>query len=93
LLSVLALKIIKQLKATNFKGFKKRLLWTKHYTITLWETEKDMKEFVNSSVHLEAMKLSKKIAKEIRTVTIEADELPNWNEVKRMLAKGKVITF
>ncbi len=93
LLSVSALKIVKQLKATNFKDFKKRGVWTKHYTITLWDSEKELKEFASSGAHMEAMKQSRKIAKEIRTITIETNELPTWNEAKRILEKGKVFKF
>ena len=62
-----ALKIMGQLKSTNCKEFKKRGFWTKHYTMTLWENEADLKEFARSGAHLEAMKISNKIAKEIRT--------------------------
>ena len=61
--------------------------------MTLWETEHDLKEFARSGSHLEAMKNSRQIAKEIRTLTIDAEVLPNWKEAKKMLEGGKVITF
>ena len=35
-LSANALNIINQLKATNFKDFKKRGIWTKHYSTESW---------------------------------------------------------
>jgi hypothetical protein len=89
-LSASAFKIIKQLKATNCKDFKKQGIWTKHYTMTLWENENDLKDFARSGAHLEAMKQSKIIAKEIRTITIDGDKLPSWHEAKALLAKGKV---
>ena len=92
-LSLNALKIIKQLKASTYKDFKKQGMWTKHYTMTLWNNENELKEFATSGAHLEAMKISKKIAKEIRTITIDADNLPNWKEAKKLLEKGKVITY
>mgnify|MGYP000392120869 CR=1 FL=1 len=92
-LSVSAMKIIKQLKATSYKDFKKQGIWTKHYTMTLWKSEKDMKEFARSGAHLEAMKQSKSMAKEIRTITIDAEKLPNWKEAKALLSKGKVYTY
>jgi hypothetical protein len=92
-LSASAFGIIKQLKATNFKDFKKRGIWTKHYTMTLWNNENELKEFAKSGAHLEAMKKSKNIAKEIRTITIDADTLPSWDEAKKLLEKAKVFKY
>ena len=92
-LSSQALKIIKQLKASNCKEFKKRGMWTKHYTMTLWNNENDINEFAQSGAHLEAMKISKLIAREIRTITIEADSLPSWTEAKKLLENGKTLTY
>lgn len=92
-LSSKALKIIRQLKATNCKDFRKKGLWTTHYTMTLWNNEDELKNFARSGAHLEAMKVSKKIAKEIRTITIETDCLPNWTEAKELLQKGYVIKY
>jgi hypothetical protein len=92
-LSANALNIIKQLKATNYMDFKKRGIWSKHYTMTLWNNESDLKEFAKSGAHLEAMKKSKQIAKEIRTITIDADTLPSWDEAKKLLENAKVFIF
>lgn len=92
-LSSQALKIIRQLKSTNCQEFKKRGIWTKHYTMTLWENEAELKEFALSGAHVEAMKISNKIAKEIRTITIDTDSLPNWKEAKKLLEKGKVYKY
>ena len=92
-LSVSALGIMKQLKNTKHLDFKKKGFWTKHYTMTLWETEEDLKAFASSGAHLEAMKISKKIAKEIRTKTITADKLPDWNTAINMLNDAKVIKY
>mgnify|MGYP006240116879 CR=1 len=71
-LSSKALKIIRQLKTTNCKDFKKRGVWTKHYTMSLWNNEEEMKAFAYSGAHMEVMKTSKDIAKEIRSITIDA---------------------
>jgi hypothetical protein len=92
-LSASAFGIIKQLKATNYREFKKRGFWTTHYTMTLWNNESDLKEFAKSGAHLDAMKKSKRIAKEIRTITIETDALPSWDEAKKLLEKANVISF
>lgn len=92
-LSSFALKIINQLKATSCKDFKKRGIWTKHYTMTLWNSEQELKEFAQSGAHLEAMKASRLIAKEIRTVTIDTESLPSWSEAKILLSEGKVLKY
>jgi hypothetical protein len=92
-LSASALKILKQLKATNSLDFKKRGIWTKHYTMSLWNNEQEMRDFAMSGAHLEAMKTSKKIAKEIRTITLEAEKLPDWKTAIKLLEKGKVIKY
>ena len=92
-LSTNALNIIKQLKSTNYKDFKKKGIWTKHYTITLWNNESDLKEFAKSGAHLDAMKKSKQISKEIRTITIDTDTLPSWDEAKKLLENAKVFKY
>lgn len=92
-LSAEALKILKQLKSANTVDFKKRGIWTKHYTMSLWKNEEDMRAFATSGAHLNAMKLSKNIAKEIRTITIDADKLPDWKTAIELLEKGKVFKF
>jgi len=92
-LSASALKILKQLKATNSLDFKKRGIWTKHCTMSLWNNEQEMRDFAMSGAHLEAMKTSKKIAKEIRTLTIEANKLPDWETAIKLLENGKVIKY
>ena len=92
-LSKKALKITKQLKSSNHKGFKKKGFWTTHYTMTLWNNEEDMKDFAKNGAHLEAMKTSKQIAKEIRTITINTEELPIWKEAIKLLETGKIIKY
>lgn len=93
-LSSSAWKIMKQLKGTNYVAFKKQGLWTKHYTMTLWKNEEDLKTFARSGAHKEAMKLSRIIAKELNTLTIDADALLDWNSAKKLLEKdGKVLRF
>ena len=92
-LSLNAMRIMKQLKSTNYKDFKKSGFWTKQYTMTLWNNEEEMHQFARSGAHLEAMKSSKGIAKEIRTITIEADKLPKWKDAKEILKDGKIIKY
>jgi len=92
-LSASALKIIKQLKTTKCLEFKKRGLWTTHYTMTLWNSEQELLDFARSGAHLEAMKISKNIAKEIRTITYDTTSLPDWKTAIAMLENGKVIKY
>ena len=92
-LSINGLKIARQLKATNYKEFRKTGFWTKHYTMTLWSNEDELRDFARSGAHLEAMKKGSQIAKEIRTITIETESLPDWKEAKRLLQEAKVFKF
>lgn len=92
-LSLYALNIVKQLKTTNCLDFKKQGIWTLHYTMTLWKNEEQLKNFAKSGAHLKAMKDSAKIAKEIKTITIDADELPDWKTAKQLLTKAKSFRF
>lgn len=61
--------------------------------MTLWHNENQLKEFASIGAHLEAMKNSKQIAKEIRTITIDTDSLPSCKEAKRLLESGKIIKY
>lgn len=82
--------ISNQLKASNCLGFRKKGIGTKHYTMTLWKNEEDMKSFAYSKAHMDAIKESKSIAKEIRTITIDGNDFPDWKEAKTLLeSKGK----
>jgi hypothetical protein len=92
-LSYKAFKIINQLKTTSCKEFKKKGLWTKHYTMTLWNNDEELYNFAKSGAHLEAMKKSSEIAKEIRTITFETDRLPDWNQALKLLEQAKVHTY
>lgn len=92
-LSAKALRITRQLKSTQCKQFKKQGFWTTHYTMTLWNSEQELKDFAKSGAHLEAMKTSKEIAKEIRTLTIDGDQLPSWKVARELLSKVTPIGF
>jgi len=52
-----------------------------------------MASFARSGAHLEAMKNSKEIASEIRTISIQAEELPDWNQAKKLLVNARVLKF
>lgn len=84
---------MRQLKTTQCAGFKKKGAWKKHYTMTLWNNEEEMKSFARSGAHAVAMKESAQIAKEIRSITIDADTFPKWRDATTLVEKGKVIRF
>lgn len=93
-LSYRALGIMKQLKASKHRGYKNTGLWTTHYTMTLWNNAEDMQAFVRSGAHLEAMKQTASLAKELRTLTVQADAMPGWKTARAMIARdGEVMQF
>ncbi len=92
-LSKNAMYILRQLKATQCKQMKKSGFWMKHYTMTLWNNEQELKAFAMGGAHLQAMKNGKNIAKEIRTLTLDADELPDWKTAKKLLLTAKPIRY
>lgn len=84
-LSRMALDISRQLKKSRCVQFRKKGFWTKHYTMTLWQNEEDMREFAHSGDHLKAMKVAGTLAREIRTVALTVDELPKWDRAIGLL--------
>jgi hypothetical protein len=93
-LSYNALQIMKQLKTAKNTGYKSTGLWTTHYTMTSWDNAADMHAFARSGAHLEAMKKSADLAKELRTLTYEASAMPDWKEAKsKIMQEGKVLRF
>jgi hypothetical protein len=88
------MKIVKQLKASDCISFKLTGFWTKHYTMTLWESAEASRNFARQGFHVESMKVSGKLSKEIRTLTIDSDTLPTWAEAKeRLLKEGRILKF
>jgi len=53
-------------------------------TLTVWENEESMKRFRNDSVHLAAMKDTRKIVR-AKTVSWETTHAPTWQEAIRRL--------
>lgn len=89
-LSFLALHISNQLKGSKCIEFKKKGFWTIYYTMTLWRNEDDIGVFAYSEAYMDTVKKLKPIAKEIRSITVSANDLPNWKEAQILLkSKGK----
>lgn len=92
-LSYAAMKIIKQLKKTKCLKYKSRGFWTKHYTMSLWSSQDEINQFYRSGDHFSSMKKSRKIAREIRTITVEMQDLPDWKTALSCLENGKIIRY
>lgn len=94
-LSLSGLKISNQAKQEKgFVSLKNTGFGYLHYTITLWESEEDLKRFAHSGAHKEAMKQGATLAEKIITYTFPADKLPDWKEAKMLLNKnGKALNF
>jgi hypothetical protein len=94
-LSLFGLNIQRQLKTQpGFLKSRNRGFGYLHYTLSAWESEEAMREFVRAGAHLTAMKSSRALGREIRTYTFVADSMPGWEEAQRLLsAHGKVLSF
>jgi len=94
-LSLHGLRISNQAKAERgFLAIKNTGFGYVHYTASLWQSEEDLKRFAKSGAHLQAMKISASLAREVRTLTFAATKIPDWKEAKKLLAEnGKVLVF
>ena len=94
-LSLLGLRIVKQTKTEKgFVRMKNTGFGYMHYTLSVWESEEDVKRFARTGAHARAMQQSKNIATEIRTYTYSSNQLPSWKQVKQLLKeKGNAHTF
>lgn len=94
-LSWFGFKISQQAKAEKgFIAIKNTGFGLFHYTLTLWQSEADLKRFAHSGFHLKAMKSSALLATEIQTYTYASATMPNWSTAKKLLLeKGKRLQF
>ena len=86
-------KMIAELPDYNCLGHKISNSFLEHYTMTLWENESDLYNFVKSDLHLKMMKRSGQLASQVRTITIDENQLIDWKEAKKIILKGKVINY
>lgn len=69
---------------------------TTFYVASLWEDMEQMRHFVTSGAHQEALEISKEMSDEIRLLYFEGDALPDKKEAKRLIAehpKVRVLKF
>lgn len=63
------------------------------WTMTVWETEDDLKKFVNSSQHMDAMYMTNQAMKQFRHLNVKvlAKELPySWEKAQELLNSKKL---
>ena len=86
--------IIAALEKRKCKGFKIKNGLMNHYTMTLWENEDDMIQFLKDEAHRMASKKSESIAKLIVVHHFENESLIDWAKAKSILKeKGKMYTY
>jgi heme-degrading monooxygenase HmoA len=59
--------------------------WTTFWTLTVWENKDMMRNYRNAGHHLEAMKVSRKLADELEYIHWESENIPAWDDCKRKL--------
>ena len=59
------------------------------YTLTAWENESSLREFMLGGHHKKAMKITKKIAKQAVSTNYEGDKIPDWQEALQILEEKK----
>jgi hypothetical protein len=85
--------MMKVLQDHNCKGVKTRGIWKNHYTMTLWDNEKDLFSFSKSETHKKSVKNAGKISREIKIIRLERDSFPKWKEAKILLEKAKIYKY
>jgi len=95
IMSFLALKIVLQTKKQKgFISMKNTGFGYLHFTLSVWESEEDLKNFTRSGAHFEAMNESRNLATEIRVYTFQSELIPDWKDAKRILfERGRVFAF
>ena len=57
------------------------------YTLTAWETNKHMRDYIRTGAHKEAMKHTAQLAKHIESSHFENETVPSWDEAIARLNK------
>jgi len=62
-----------------------------HHTLTVWESRKDMIQYLRQGSHADAMKVFDQIATG-KVYGYETDQIPTWDEAREIWdAKGRVV--
>lgn len=93
-LSLSGMTIVKSIKSLGCLGWKSTGFWTSHYTMTLWESADALPKFVRDHAHRTAMGKSKKLATEIRIITIPSEQMLPWRDAKALVrSQGRVFNL
>lgn len=63
------------------------------YTLTAWENETQMRSFMLSGYHKQAMKVTQNMAKKAISTHFESDKIPNWEEALKILQQNTEKTY
>ena len=76
-------------RGIKYIGLKSDLRSLTFYTLTAWENEDCLKEFMLSEHHKKAMKATQQVAKKAISTHFNADQVPNWGEALQTLTENK----
>ena len=80
-------KIQKQIKASpGLISSKVRMQnpWV-YWTLTAWQDKESMMRFRNNGTHMEAMKKSRELSSDMKSLNWEGEKLPGWREAAHRL--------
>ena len=61
------------------------LLKLTFWTLSAWESEQDMRNYLRKGAHREAMKKAGDIAIELDSINFTSETIPTWKEARQML--------
>ncbi len=83
-------KIFKQARsAQGNKGMRSRSTGLTFYTLTLWDDEKSMMDFMLSGPHKEAMKIIRNFSSDYGSSRWNSTDMPSWDDALSKLASDK----
>lgn len=59
-----------------------------HFTLSVWESEPQAKDFACSGAHRDALRESRSLAAEIRIYTFRSETVPDWKAAKKLLSEN-----
>lgn len=76
---------VRALQRSNCVAFKTRGFSNPSYTMTVWRTEEDLRAYFVSPAHQRAMKETRGLDLEIRSLRVDRDQLISWDEARELL--------
>ncbi|HCK21569.1 MAG TPA: hypothetical protein DHW15_05250 [Bacteroidetes bacterium] len=72
-------------KEKGLLSFSAKVRWNVAYTLTSWTDENSMLVYKKNGAHKRAMKDTKKVSHQYRSVYYEAETVPSWKEALQRL--------